>query len=338
MASVFISHAHGDERLARKLAALLEDALALEATDFFLSSQEGRGVAPAAGIRAEILKELSSVPALVVLLTPRAAASPWVWLEAGNRLGRHDRSNPLFVVPSARHVPLLQPVSDLRCVQLDKNGELHELVRAVGTLLGKAPVGAVDYNAAIEELVGVATEDYSVARERRDRAVAWVKGHAAALVIAVLGLSAFAYGAAQASRAAGVSGAPDENVTLNDSLVSTVEKFLIFKGTVVSDTGAVHEATVMVSRESEVKQSADCALPACTFTTTRTDGGFTIDLTKIQVKTGDSVVLSVAKPGFKFASEEVTVDVRAMDVGAAPKTVKLASDPGQGVSPGGDRP
>jgi hypothetical protein len=337
MASVFISHAHGDEHLARALATLLANALSLTPGDFFLSSQEGRGVAPAAGIRAEILRELSSVPALVVLLTPKAAASPWVWLEAGNRLGHPDRPNPLFVVPSARHVPLLQPVSDLRCLRLDNDGELHELVQAAGSRLGKTPVNVLIYRDAIADLVSAAGRDYSIARERRDRAVAWLKSHAAALAIAALGFGTLAYGATLASRSAGDPRGTDASVDLNSLVVSIVAEYMIFKGTVASSTGPVHAAAVMVSREGEVRRPEDCALPTCTFATTRTDGGFTIDLTRIQAQKGNNVVLSVSKPDFKFMSREVTVDVRAMDVGAAPMNVLLASDPGAATRGGTGR-
>src|SRR5690606_19713983 len=79
MAMVFISHAHADELLARKISALLGDAVGLAPGDFFLSSQEGHGVAPAMSIRGAIMQELRTVPTLVVVLTPRSAASPWVW-------------------------------------------------------------------------------------------------------------------------------------------------------------------------------------------------------------------------------------------------------------------
>jgi TIR domain len=152
MARVFISHAHGDEELVRRLTFLLRDALNLQPTDFFVSSQGGRGVAPASNIRDEILKELSSAEALVVVVTPKSADSPWVWLEAGNRLGRADTNNPIFAVPTHSCLSLVQPVADLRCVRLDNEEDLHELIKAVGEHVGGSARNAVDYNVALHDL------------------------------------------------------------------------------------------------------------------------------------------------------------------------------------------
>src|SRR5262245_55241194 len=127
MATVFISHAHQDQALGQKIVALLSSAIGLKPSEFFCSSQDGRGVAPATRIRDEVLKELATSRALIVVLTPHAAVSPWVWLEAGSRLGAVDKQNPLFVVPSERFQSLLRPVADLRYLCLDHEGDVLEL-------------------------------------------------------------------------------------------------------------------------------------------------------------------------------------------------------------------
>ena len=108
---VFVSHAHGDEALVRSVVTLLRDGLDLKPDEFFVSSQGGRGVAPSANIREQVLNELARTPALVVVVTPKSAGRPWVWLEAGNRLGRPDRKNPIFVVPAERFLPLVSAVA-----------------------------------------------------------------------------------------------------------------------------------------------------------------------------------------------------------------------------------
>jgi hypothetical protein len=149
MALVFISHAHGDEALVRRVVTLLRDGLSLNPDDFFVSSQGGRGVAPAANIRDEILKELSRAPSLIVIVTPKSVGSPWVWLEAGNRLGSAGRSNPLFAVPSERFLPLVQPVADLRCIRLDNEEDVHELIKAVAENLGRPAEEVLNYNVAL---------------------------------------------------------------------------------------------------------------------------------------------------------------------------------------------
>lgn len=333
MALVFISHAHSDESLARKVAGLLGDALGLNPADFFLSSQEGHGVAPAANIRASIVNELRTVPALVVLLTPRAASSPWVWLEAGNRLGCPDKTSPVFIVPSARFVPLLAPVADLRCLRLDNDGELHELVQAVGKLLGKPPLDFLSYKPALDDLMQCSSEAYSLSSEKRARVMSWLKGPTLGLILTVAGLGMLAYGiwaarAAPPSKAVATSQQDAAALQeFNDTLASNASKYLVLKGRVTSTQGGVHGATVMVSLEGEVQDPSACQEPACTKTATTTEGEFTINLTKIQATNGDSVILSVVRPGLAFFSKEIVVDVRAMDAGTAPQTVVLSALP-----------
>ena len=331
MALVFISHAHSDETLARKVCTLLGDALGLHPSDFFLSSQEGRGVAPAASIRASIVSELRSVPSLVVLITPRAAASPWVWLEAGNRLGCADKPSPLFIVPSARFVPLLAPVADLRCLQLDNDGELHELVQAVGKSLDKKPLDFLNYKPALDDLLQCSGQAYSVAAEKRARTMSWLKRHAAGLVLAVAGLAMLVYGSLRATPVPHDDSAIEAATIqqLNDAQASIAETFLVLKGRVIAGQAPVHGATVMVSREGEVQDPSACEEPACTKRTTTTEGEFSLNLTKIKARNGDPVVLSVVREGFAFFSKELRVDVRAMDAGTAPQTVALAVRPPQ---------
>src|SRR4029450_4592339 len=120
--------------------------------DLFASSEEGRGVAPAASIQQGVLAALASAPCLIVLLTPKSALSRWVWLEAGNRLGQGDRPNPLFVCPSARFTSLLGPVGDKKSLNLDNEDELVELVQAVGKILGRTPRDDLAYKPPLADL------------------------------------------------------------------------------------------------------------------------------------------------------------------------------------------
>src|SRR5262245_45913591 len=118
MPLVFISHAHDDALLARAVCALLRDSLELSQADFFVSSVEGRGVAPAASIQQEVLSALASAPALIVVMTPRSALSRWVWLEVGSRLGQPAKPDPLIVCPAERFATLLGPIGDRKAVNL----------------------------------------------------------------------------------------------------------------------------------------------------------------------------------------------------------------------------
>jgi hypothetical protein len=340
MALVFLSHAHSDEILARKIIALLSDALALSPTDFFVSSQEGRGVAPAASIRGEIMRTLGSAPTLIVLLTPSSAGSPWVWLEAGNRLGSADKPNPLFVVPGDRFVGLLKPVADLRCLRLDNEGELHELVKAVAETLGKPVRGVLDYMPALTELQQRAGVAYSAADARRTRAAAWLRGHWAAILMMAIGLGAGAYGLRPREPVVVTPPAEGDGDLLarNDDFGAVAARYLILRGTVMSGAGPVEGATVMASRLNEVRESAACQEPDCTWVNTRTEGEFLLDLTRIRVDNGDDIVLSVVAPDFRFFSQNVKVDVRAADVRLAPShmvklTPQKTSAPPKGPQP-----
>jgi hypothetical protein len=326
MAQVFISHAHKDEELARKVSAVLCDALALEPTDFFLSSQEGRGVAPSGSIRSEIMKEVSTVSALVVLLTPNSAGSPWVWLEAGSRFGSADKTRPIFVVPSAESVALLQPVSDLRGLQLSNDGEVHELVGAVAKDLGRQPRDYLVYKPAVDDLTA-SVRAYR-ARAQRHRAMAWLTRHGGGfllgfvLAIATYRLDLVPFGASDHA-------APADQ--LNTVVVNAVAPYLKLKGKVTSADGDVSGATVMVAR-STVKDPAACsqmsAQAGCVQDVTTADGQYTLDLTKIQARHGEEVVLNIVKDGFVFFDKKVTVDVRAMDITAVPQTYTLRKRPG----------
>jgi TIR domain-containing protein len=334
VAKVFISHAHGDKVLAAKVVELLASALALKPADFFCSSQEGRGVAPAAPIREEALRNLTAAPVLIVLLTPKSAESRWVWLEAGGRLASTDRQNPIFVVPSERHKPLLQPVADLRCLQLDNEGELHELVKEVAQRLDTKPAEILDYHAQLKDLADTTRRTYSPFRERSARAGAWLKTNAALVLLTImLAGGTMAYGAYNEVALNAEGNCVD---ALNEGVVNAAARYLTLKGRVVSGPRNVPDAIVMASHGTDVKDPAACQEPGCTLTRTTTEGQFTIPLTRIQARDGDDVVLSVVKAGFNFFSQEVRVDVRAMDAKVAPQIVSL--DAAAGPGPGGGRP
>lgn len=335
MALVFISHAHSDEVLARKVAALLGDALGLSPSDFFLSSQAGRGVAPAASIRASIVTEVQSASALVVLITPEAAVRPWVWLEAGNRLGCADKPTPIFIVPSVRFVPFLAPVDDLRILKLDNDGELHEFVKAVAQCVGRPALDFLVYKPALEDVAHYSARKYS---RWAGRWASLRRQVAVGLLLLATALGIFWFGArgktalrtelatAQSDLKAAKAELSEIQFDLNAGQLAYASRTYVLKGTVTSRRGGgpIHLATVMVSR-AEVREPSACAQSDCAKTTTLTDGTFTLDLTSITAGQGDEVVLSVTSPGFRFYSTRLTVDVRATNAGNAPQNVQLTA-------------
>jgi hypothetical protein len=343
MALVFVSHAHGDEELVRRITALLRDGLKLQPDDFFASSQVGRGVAPAGNIRGEILKVLATAPSLLVVVTPKSAGSPWVWLEAGNRLGRADKPNPIFAVPSGRHLSLVQPVSDLRCVRLDNEEDLHELVKAVGESLGRTVQGAPEYGVALRDVVESAESTYGPSGERKTKAVAWLKGHAAMLLVAAAAVVAIAFYSGwlvRQSRTAVdearqqidelenklTNAVNDANQAVNEELSRSVAKYLILKGVVTdSSRRPVPKARVIASLSSEPPK--ECIEPDCTWEPTDSAGEFRIDLSKIRAQNGDDIVLLVEARGFEAFTKRVRVDVRAVEVNLPGHMVTLKQQP-----------
>jgi hypothetical protein len=334
MPSVFISHAHSDKLLARSICALLRDALALKPEDFFTSSEEGRGVSPAANIQQEVLAALASAPSLIVVLTPKSALSRWVWLEAGTRLGQSDRANPLFVCPSARFASLLGPVGDNKALNLDNEDELVELVQAVGKILGRPPRDYLSYKPALADLATAAANEYSAARERRAALTTSLRHYGPLLAIVPLMLLAgFWYGGGTIGNSKPI--APIGDLQLNEAAIAEAARYLILTGTVVAQNSnnAVPEALVMASRDPEVKDQTACTEPTCTFWKTDTEGKFRLDLTKIRGRKDETVTLIVVKPGFETNKKLIEIDVRAMDSNVAPQSVRLAM-PMQPTPPG----
>jgi hypothetical protein len=333
MALVFISHAHGDEALARRISVLLRDGLGLQPDELFVSSQGGRGVAPAASIRNEIVKALSAATALVVLVTPASAGSPWVWMETGIRLGRPDTSNPFLLVPSERFVKQrpLEPFADLRCIRLDKDTDLHELVAAVGKTLGRTPRDVLDYGPALTDLVRAARSAYSLLGERKGQLLAWLRAHAGALLIAAVAVVAVAvYGQTQLARARADVVVLNErlartqeryNEAMNEELSRTASRYLVLKGIVNSGQQPVARARVVATQEPD--PPPDCREPVCTSALTTSAGEFRLELARILAQDGEDVLLTVQAPGYEEFTKNVRLDVRAMDVGLPAHVVAL---------------
>jgi hypothetical protein len=224
-------------------------------------------------------------------------------------------------------VSLLAPVADLRCLQMDNEGELLELVRAVGTGVNRPVADVLNYKDALDDAMECSAQTYSLSVEKRSRALAWLRAHGLGLVLAVLGLGALAYSRRTppvTSARAPSAPAADVGVLLNynDDIARNAARFLLLKGRITSKGAAVQDAAVMVSRE-QVTDPSKCTEPDCTTVKTTTEGQFTLELTKIRAADGDPVILSVAKPGFAFSSRELDIDVRATDGGSAPQDVAL---------------
>jgi hypothetical protein len=267
----------------------------------------------------------------VVVVTPTSAGRPWVWLEAGNRLGREDRNNPIFVVPAERFLPLVSAVADLRSLKLDHEEDLHEFVKAVGACLGRAPQEALAYSTAVKNVTATATAAYGRYGSWQSRFFASVRNNAAVLVGAAIVVAAtLVYGSVRVresqQRAEALQQALDQqqagaNEAWNEELSRTAARYLILKGVVLAGQKPIANARVAASLD--VEASPTCEAPDCTWQRTTSAGEFRLDLTKIRAQNGDDIVLSVSAPGFQSFSKQVRVDVRAIDSAVPAHTVAL---------------
>src|SRR5690606_17633559 len=187
-----------------------------------------------------------------------------------------------------RSMPLLAPVADMRALQLDNDGELHELVQAVALSLGRTPHDFLTYKPALEDVINTSRQAYSEAADRSARIVGWLSRHAAGHVLALLGAAALvaAAGAMNGRQSAASDDTPVTLMALNEALAANAARYLVLKGRVTSGQDAVHGATVMVARDGERADPDNCVEPECTKRNTTTDGEFSIDLTRIQARDG----------------------------------------------------
>ena len=339
MARIFISHAHADRDLATKLVTLLKNALALRgAHDVFCSSREGAGVTPGAEIREEIVRQIKSASALIVLLTPESVGSPWLWFEAGARIAVETQPDPLFAVPAERFKTLPTVIADRRGVSLDNPGEVHELVSEVARQLKTSP-DLPAYGADVAELTAAVRRNYSRFNEGRLNLARWATVHA--LLLLVLGItaaSALAVRTVHARSAAAQKVKDDATVEANQKQVQAAARFLKWEGQLLSSglppAGAplvvpepciesaqkgpgqavIANAVVLAwnSPAEEVKADpASCLAPKCTRDTTSGNGRFEIDLAKINVNKGDSIVLLVKPPQLDWISCRLNINVNA---------------------------
>lgn len=130
---VFISYSHSDEKLAKKVASILQDS----GLDVWESWRE---IMPGDNWAAKISQELEGSDAMVVLLTPEALRSREVISEIEYALGEKNYSNrliPVFVGPQEKldgaGLPwILKHLGAIRIPNPDKEEEsIREVAQAL---------------------------------------------------------------------------------------------------------------------------------------------------------------------------------------------------------------
>ncbi len=129
---VFISHAHQDETLARKVAAVLE-ADGLEVWD-------GSEIVPGENWAEKISQALKESEAMVVLLTPDALRSNWVRREIEYALSNKAYSKRL--IPVLVGLPEQIPAEDIpwilrhmKMINLPQRGMKEEEIQQIAEAL-----------------------------------------------------------------------------------------------------------------------------------------------------------------------------------------------------------
>ena len=130
---VFISHAHTDEPLVKKVAASLKEA-GLEVWD------DTREIMPGDNWADKVAQALRESEAMVVLLTPDALRSSWVHREIENALGEQGYRKRL--IPVLVGDPKELPKEDvpwilrhLRMIKLAEHGKEEEGIRQIAQAL-----------------------------------------------------------------------------------------------------------------------------------------------------------------------------------------------------------
>ena len=130
---VFISHAHTDEPLVKKVAAALEEA-GLEVWDATREILFGDNWAD------KVAQALQESEAMVVLLTPDALRSNWVRWEVGYALGEQGYARRLIpvVVGDPDELPMENVpwiLRRLHMIRLDQSPKEEEIRRIPQALL-----------------------------------------------------------------------------------------------------------------------------------------------------------------------------------------------------------
>ena len=240
---VFISHAHEDETLAGCLASFLCAAVdGLSRDNVFLSSEAGHGVAPGESIRTAVLREAANAPVMIVVLTGSSLLNPWVWLEAGCRMGDGRQGAPLFVAPTIENLSQT-PVADLMTLALDDNGQLHDLLKPIAKGLERRLVDFNSYKTAMDELTNCARAaespravegaKSSFERNKLGQVNRWIVAVLPiAMLVGVIGLSMLVYGLIQVGEADKLQDASISNSS--DAFVTSASEYLRLQGQVVA--------------------------------------------------------------------------------------------------------
>jgi hypothetical protein len=149
---VFISHSSQDTALAEQLVELLRSALNLRAEQIRCTSVDGYRLPAGADSDERLRAELLEAKAFVGVLSPLSLASAYVLFELGARWGAKKHLAPLLTAGMTAN-SLRGPIAGLNALTCESPGQLHQLVRDIGEVLGVESESPAVYQGKIDALV-----------------------------------------------------------------------------------------------------------------------------------------------------------------------------------------
>lgn len=200
---LFISHAHGDDELAKLLAELLRATLDLSADQVTCTSDEQYGLNYGSEVKTQITSRLARAQAVVLLATPSARSRDWVQYECAIADVKRAEGLAFYVaIPTEAHRDVVpEPYRSYVAVQLNRARDVHSFAQQIARDLAQDRQGRAEselaavvdcaHELALREQaasVNAAIQKSAVARNHANR-VALILGAVALLAVAA---SAFA--------------------------------------------------------------------------------------------------------------------------------------------------
>lgn len=164
---IFISHSNRDTNIAKAVSELISIALKLEPENIRCSSVDGHRLEAGAQIDESIKKELLEADVLIGLISQASIKSTYVLMELGARWGSQK---PLIILltPEIEASELRGPLSGLHSLRCDEEGQIHQMIKDIGSHISKDPINATYYHNQLNRLVSLFP--IQVIEESRDSA------------------------------------------------------------------------------------------------------------------------------------------------------------------------
>lgn len=140
MASIFISHAVADKKLAELLADFLKQAIGVPVAEIFCSSLADNGIPFGTDFNTYIREQIEAPKLVLLLLTPAYLESAFCMMELGAAWSRDHRTLPI-VVPPVAFDTVAKTLGLRQAWDITKKEGLIDLRKMIVTLITLEPRG-----------------------------------------------------------------------------------------------------------------------------------------------------------------------------------------------------